>query len=197
MRHEGTTLTAAEWALWGPRKFGGYGLLDCSNGPIDRGELAEIIPRSLGDTPDPVERGLPRMIVGRIPRRPTQVGVTIQKLSADHDDARRPTAASCYFYFPYEQAGETLLSYEKLFDVFSECTLPSDGSQVRVDIQHMAIEAILERIDETAIMAAALLLTDNLVRVTQGEAVPLLQRLRFLDTVAASLPHSMRARLSV
>lgn len=125
-----------------------------------------------------------------------QLGVAIQELSADYDRGR-PAVTTRYFYFPYDHPAEALVSYEELFREFSQCALPSDGSLVHVNIRDMDLAAIVSCIDEAAMAAATLLLTNRSVRITQGESVPTLQRLRFLDTVAALLPYGMRARLSV
>ncbi|MCT9931459.1 hypothetical protein N5079_14660 [Planotetraspora sp. A-T 1434] len=58
------------------------------------------------------------------------------------------------------------------------------------------IEDIAARVGLEAISAAALLLTDEPVCVVGGEALPWLERLRFLDTVFSLLPYGMRTRLS-
>jgi hypothetical protein len=75
------------------------------------------------------------------------------------------------------------------------CPLSTD-KQLVVSVPTLDFDAVAARIDGTVMRTAALLMTGRHVCVVGGEAVPTIERLRFIDTVAALLPYGMRARLT-
>lgn len=123
--------------------------------------------------------------------------LAIQTWSDEEDRRHRRIARTHYFCVPYARITQPPhpVSYEDLYHVLGMCSLTTDR-QLVVPVPTLDSGAVAARIDGTAMTTAALLMTGQHVCVVDGEAVPTIERLRFLDTVAALLPYGMRARLT-
>ncbi|WP_248960069.1 hypothetical protein [Sphaerisporangium perillae] len=185
----------AEWAVWGkrPGTWDDYEILHCSEGQFSHDDFREIMikwaPGTLAD--------LPQVTISWVNGRGdvAHVGLAIQSWSGQLDGLGRPIAVTTYYCVPYAQIAGGPVSYEGLYRAFSECALPVDAP-LTLNIPVLEPRDIAGRVDETAMGAAALLLADEPVCVVGGEFLPLPDRLRYLDTVAALLPYGLRTRLT-
>ncbi|MFC3982608.1 hypothetical protein [Streptosporangium jomthongense] len=191
----GEVRLAAEWALWGKLSDtrDDYNILACSRGRLGHDDFVKIVTRYAPGTPT----DLPQVTVSWVGGIDTPyIGLAIQEWSDRRDRLGRPIADTRYFCVPYGQVADGPVSYEGLYDALVGRTLPVDGP-LNVSVPVLDPRVIADRVDRTAMNAAALLLTDEQVCVLRGEAVSMRERLRFLDTVAALLPYGLRARLTV
>ncbi|MEV8635346.1 hypothetical protein AB0395_27185 [Streptosporangium sp. NPDC051023] len=185
---------AAEWALWGKRPDArdDYKVLACSDGMLGGDDFGEIMTRYAPGTP----ADLPQVTVSWVGGDTrAHLGLAVQEWSDRRDGMGRPIAGTRYFCVPYGQAAAGPVSYEALYNAFKDHSLPVNGP-LSVEVPTLDLEAILARADGAAVSAAALLLTDRHVCVVRGESVSMLERLRFLDVVAALLPYGLRAKLA-
>jgi hypothetical protein len=185
----------AEWAVWGkrPGTWDDYGILRCSEGQFSHDDFREIMIKwAPGTLPD-----LPQVTISWVNGRGDvpHIGLAIQSWSGQQDGLGRPIADTSYFCVPYAQIAGGPVSYEGLYRAFSECVLPVDAP-LTVKIPVLDTRDIASRVDETAMETAALLLADEPVCVVGGEFLPMPERLRHLDTVAALLPYGLRTRLT-
>ncbi len=184
----------AEWAVWGkpPGTRDDYGIRDCSRGRLSRDDFGEIVtryaPGTLADLPQATISW-----VGGGDR--AHIGLAVQDWSGQQDGLGRDIAVTRYFCVPYAQVADGPVTYEALYHAFRDCTRPVDGL-FAAEVPVLDPEKIAGMVDETAMDAAALLLTDRQVCLVRGESVPMLDRLRFLDTVAALLPYGLRTKLT-
>ncbi|MFC4586682.1 hypothetical protein [Sphaerisporangium corydalis] len=190
----GRTRVTAEWAVWGKRSGtrDDYGILDCSKGPLSRDDFAEIMTRY---APGTLEH-LPQVTLSWVGGGDTAyIGMAIQDWSGRQDGLSRDIAETRYFGVPYAQAAASPVSYTALHHAFDVCALPVAGP-LSVEVDVLDPHAIAETVDKTVMGAASLLLTGKEVCVVRGESVPMPDRLRFLDAVAALLPYGLRTRLT-
>ncbi|MFF4418151.1 hypothetical protein ACFYY8_36965 [Streptosporangium sp. NPDC001559] len=191
----GEVRLTAEWALWGKLSDtrDDYNVLACSRGRLGHDDFVKIVTRYAPGTPT----DLPQVTVSWVGGIDTPyIGLAIQEWSDRRDRLGRPIADTRYFCVPYGQVADGPVSYEGLYDALVGRVLPVDGP-LGVNVPVLDPRVIADRVDRTAMNAAALLLTDEQVCVLRGEAVSMRERLRFLDTVAALLPYGLRARLTV
>ncbi|MGI5161683.1 hypothetical protein [Microbispora sp. CA-102843] len=185
-----------EWALEGkhPGSYDDYELLSWSEGRLTREVFDEV--RDLYATG--TASGLPQVTIARAStmesgRQSYYVVLAVQEWSPHHDGTNRKIAYTRWFYVPYEQLIDHRVSYEALYTALR--ALPeTPAPPLTADVPALDLSAVSPGPD--ALSAAALLLTGRQVCVVGAEGVPMAERLRFLDTVAALLPYGMRARLT-
>jgi len=186
-------LITAEWARWGKQSADSeYRILDHGRGQLSGGNFTEILTRySPGRLED-----LPQVTVSWVGSEEPRIGFAIHELSPDVDAMGRDIVVTRYFCLLYEQITQPPISYEALYRAFNDCSLPADGSLLTLEVPLLDPEILALRVDQTAISAASLLMTGRQVNIVGGKSVKMLQRLQFLDTVAALLPYGMRTRLT-
>ncbi|MFF5110265.1 hypothetical protein [Streptosporangium sp. NPDC000509] len=185
-----------EWAVGGkpPGSGDDYRILACSEGLLSRDDFEDI--RTVYTIGTPEE--LPQVVIAWVGSGDdAHLVLAIQSWSDEEDRRHRRIARTHYFCLPYAHIAQPAfpVSYEDLHQALGGVLLPTDR-QLVVSVPELDSGAVAARIDRTAIYAAALLMTGQHVCVVGGEAVPMIERLRFLDTVAALLPYGMRARLT-
>ncbi|MFC4586683.1 hypothetical protein [Sphaerisporangium corydalis] len=184
----------AEWALWGkrPGTRDGDGVLSCSQGWLGPVDFGEIMTRYAPGTP----AELPQVTVSWVGGGPdARLGLAVQEGSDGRDGLGRDIVLTRYFCAPFARLAAGPVSYGTLYESIAGCVLPVEGPLV-LDVPPLDPAALAAAADETAVGAAALLLDGKRVCVVGGENVPLRDRLRFLDAVAALLPYGFRARLT-
>ncbi|MGJ6964286.1 hypothetical protein ACSDR0_20470 [Streptosporangium sp. G11] len=185
-----------EWAVGGklPGSGDDYKILACSQGLLSRYDFEEI--RTVYTIGTPEE--LPQIMIAWVGSGDdAHLVLAIQNWSDEEDRRRRRIARTHYFCVPYARVTQPPLpvSYEDLHQALAVCPLPTDR-QLVVSVPTLDSDAVAARIDGTVMCTAALLMTGQHVCVVGGEAVSTVERLRFIDTVAALLPYGMRARLT-
>ncbi|GAA3422717.1 hypothetical protein [Streptosporangium vulgare] len=184
----------AEWALWGvpPGSKDTHDVLACSRGRIGRSGFSALVDRYAKVTP----RKLPQVTIARASAdEGAHIFLAVQEWSGALDGLFRRIAVTRCFCVPYAQAASGPFSYEGLYQALNGQVLPSGGDLLVIDPPALDAEATAEAVDQTAMGAAALLLTGRRICVVEGGGAPLLDRLRFLDTVAALLPYGFRTKL--
>ncbi|WP_067181847.1 hypothetical protein [Microtetraspora niveoalba] len=185
-----------EWALEGKRPGGhdDYELLSWSDARLGPEVFEEIRSRyATGISAD-----LPQVTIAVAATRENErvtrhVVLAIQEWSGHRDATNRKIAYTRWFYVPYDELAAHRVSYEALYHALAGLpATPSPPLAVRVPGFDPA--AVVPGPD--ALSAAALLLTGRPVCVVGADAAPMIERLRFLDTVAALLPYGMRSRLT-
>ncbi len=194
----------AQWALWSerPNSRADYMVLSCSDGQLRAPHFDQLITRFSPGSPDG-DDALPRMTVGRadIGGAP-HIGLAIQTDSGNRDGVGRKIAPTSYFCVPYAALAERRVSYVGLYQALCAIPLPDSGGgpPIRITPDPLDPEQIVDDIRQFGIdtlSAAALLLTkDRQICITQAEHTTCLDRLQFLDSVAALLPYGYRARLT-
>ncbi|MEU9830811.1 hypothetical protein AB0D67_04635 [Streptosporangium sp. NPDC048047] len=185
-----------EWALEGkrPGAHNDYELLSWSDERLGPEVFEEIRNRyATGLSAD-----LPQLTIAVAATRERErvsrhVVLAVQEWSGHRDATNRKIAYTRWFYVPYEELAAHRVSYEALYRALARLPVtPYAPLVVRVP------EADPAAFDPgpDARCAAALLLTGRPVCVVGAERVPMAERLRFLDTVAALLPYGMRSRLT-
>ncbi|GAA3422716.1 hypothetical protein [Streptosporangium vulgare] len=186
-----------EWAVGGklPGSGDDYKILACSQGLLSYDDFEEIRTVYTIGTPET----LPQVMIAWVGSGDdAHLVLAIQRWSDEEDRQHRRIARTNYFCVPYSHIARSPrpVSYEDLYHVLKECPLPMEG-QLVVSVPTLDSGALAARVDGSAMTTAALLMTGQQVCVVEGEAVPMIERLRFLDMVAALLPYGMRARLAV
>ncbi|MEV7010007.1 hypothetical protein [Streptosporangium sp. NPDC051022] len=183
----------AEWAVWGKKpEDRDYTVQSCSGGVLTPETVTAIMDRFSAGTPNT----LPEVTISWFGRDDlAHVGLAVQEWSDRQDRVGRRIAVTRYFCVPYARLAEHPVSYEALFHAFEGLTPPADGPLV-VDLPIIDPEELAARVTYEAMGTAALLFTRRPVCVEGAENLPLLERLRFLDTVAALLPYGLRGSLS-
>ncbi|WP_214107536.1 hypothetical protein [Acrocarpospora catenulata] len=190
-----------EWAVEGkvPGSSGGYGLLACSRGGLTRKSFTDIRNRYVTGTP----KELPQITIGWAGgREHTRLLLIIRRWSDQTDQFGRKIAATHYFSVPYGQLEEQRVSYEGLYHALDDADLvfdeaaPERGDPLKIDVPVLDPADLAGRVDDVAAGVAATLLSEAQVCLVGGESLTPLERLRFLDVVAALLPYGMRSRLS-
>ncbi|OUC99202.1 hypothetical protein [Streptosporangium minutum] len=185
-----------EWALEGkrPGAHDDYELLDWSDDRLGPEVFEKIRSRyATGLSAD-----LPQVTIAVAATREREqvshhIVLAAQEWSGHRDATNRKIAYTRWFYVPYQDLAVHQVSYEALYHALAGLpATPSPPLVVRVP-----------EFDPTALVpgsdaryAAALLLTGRPVCVVGADRVPMIERLRFLDTVAALLPYGMRTRLT-
>ncbi|WP_406312710.1 hypothetical protein OHA77_29735 [Streptosporangium sp. NBC_01639] len=185
-----------EWALEGkrPGAHHDYELLSWSDDRLGPEVFEEIRSRyAMGLSAD-----LPQVTIAVAATRERErvsrhIVLAVQKWSGHRDATNRKIVHTHWFYVPYQELAAHQVSYEALYHALANLPVtPSPPLTVRVP-----------ELDPTALgpgpdarCAAALLLTGRPVCVVGADRVPMIERLRFLDTVAALLPYGMRSRLT-
>ncbi|MEV4293962.1 hypothetical protein [Microbispora rosea] len=185
-----------EWALEGkrPGSYDEYGLLEWSDGRLGREVFDKLRHRytasTAGDLPQ-VTIGTAR--IGENGQISHYLVLAIRQWSGHRDFADRKIAYTRWFYVPYEQLVDRPVSYTALYTAFAALPLePQPPLTVAVppyDPQAMAP-------GPDTFSAAALLLNGRPVCVVGADTVPMIDRLRFADTVAALLPYGTRTRFT-
>ncbi|TQS27837.1 hypothetical protein [Microbispora sp. KK1-11] len=185
-----------EWALEGkrPGSYDEYGLLEWSDGRLDRGVFDKLRHRYTASTAG----DLPQVTIGTA--RISENGeishylvLAIREWSGHRDFANRKIAYTRWFYVPYEQLVDQPVSYTALYTAFAALPL-EPRPPLTVAVPPYDPEAMAPGPD--TLSAAALLLNGRPVCVIGADAVPMIDRLRFADTVAALLPYGTRTRFT-
>ncbi|WP_169981304.1 hypothetical protein [Microbispora sp. H10836] len=185
-----------EWALEGkrPGSYDEYGLLNWSDGRLDHEVFEKLRDRYTAGT----AVDLPQVTIGTAKISENgeishYVVLAIREWSGHHDFANRRIAYTRWFYVPYEQLVDRPVSYTALYTAFAALPL-EPRPPLTVDVPPYDPEAVSPGPD--ALSAAALLLNGRPVCVVGADAVPMIDRLRFVDTVAALLPYGTRTRFT-
>jgi hypothetical protein len=184
---------APEWALWSKRQgtLDDYGILDSSDGELNRADFREIISRfSPGTLPE-----LPQVTIGWVSAKGPFISMAIHERTADVDGFGRPIVRTRCFGLPYAQVGNAFISYESLYEQLMSVGLPVEGA-LRITVPELDPESIADNITDKVRDVAAVLLVDKPVSIIGGERTNLRERLRFLDAVVAALPYGLRTNLS-
>ncbi|WP_079313812.1 hypothetical protein [Microbispora sp. GKU 823] len=185
-----------EWALEGkrPGSYDEYGLLEWSDGRLDREVFDKLRHRYAASTAG----DLPQVTIGTA--RISENGeisyylvLAIREWSGHRDFANRKIAYTRWFYVPYEQLVDQPVSYTALYIAFAALPL-EPRPPLTVAVPPYDPEAMAPGPD--TLSAAALLLNGRPVCVIGADAVPMIDRLRFADTVAALLPYGTRTRFT-
>ncbi|KAB8177725.1 hypothetical protein [Microbispora catharanthi] len=185
-----------EWALEGkrPGSYDEYGLLEWSDGRLDRGVFDKLRHRYTASTAG----DLPQVTIGTA--RISENGqishylvLAIREWSGHRDFANRKIAYTRWFYVPYEQLVDQPVSYTALYTAFAALPL-EPRPPLTVAVPPYDPEAMAPGPD--TLSAAALLLNGRPVCVVGADTVPMIDRLRFADTVAALLPYGTRTRFT-
>ncbi|WP_433243282.1 hypothetical protein ACQPYK_39560 [Streptosporangium sp. CA-135522] len=185
-----------EWALEGkrPGAHDDYELLSWSDDRLGPEVFEEIRSRyATGLSAD-----LPQVTIAVAATRERErvshhIVLAAQEWSGHRDATNRKIVYTRWFYVPYQELAVHQVSYEALYHALTGLpATPSPPLVVRVPEFDPAALAP----GPDARCAAALLLTGRPVCVVGADRVPMIERLRFLDTVAALLPYGMRTRLT-
>lgn len=199
---------ALGWALWGKRAGdrNDYSILSCSAEPFRAPEYAKILTRFAPGTPPSRRSGpgsLPWVTVSwaGTPEH-AHLGLAIQDWSGEVDGVGRSIALTSYFCVTYRRL-PVAISYRALYEAVRDVVLPREGQYgglLEREVAGYDPEAIAadidERFGEEAVWGAAARLLTRPVTIVQAEQTQLLDRLRFLDAVAALLPYGYRTRFT-
>ncbi|MGW2308572.1 hypothetical protein [Actinomadura luteofluorescens] len=192
MPHDETRVTA-EWALWGlDRRSGLRGVLAGSGGRFSRGNFAEIVHRY--HTGAPAE--LPQVTIGWTRLRDVPYLTLAIETWRGTGAAPAGDSVTRVFCVPFAPLARARVSYEALYRAFAPLDPPADGAAATVVLP--AGEPGKPPGGPAMGTAATLLSGESRpVVIEDAGALPMPERLRFLDEVAWLLPYGMRARLSV
>ncbi|MET8333658.1 hypothetical protein [Streptosporangium canum] len=185
-----------EWALEGkrPGAHDDYELLDWSDDRLGPEVFEEIRSRhATGLSAD-----LPQVTIAVAATREREqvsrhIVLAVQEWSGHRDATNRKIVYTRWFYVPYQKLAVHQVSYEALYRALAGLPVTPSRPLV-VSVPESDPTALVPGPD--ARCAAALLLTGRPVCVVGADRVPMIERLRFLDTVAALLPYGMRTRLT-
>ncbi|NDU75240.1 hypothetical protein GWI34_21815, partial [Actinomadura sp. DSM 109109] len=183
-------LVTPEWAVWGkdPHERD-FRLQSCSGERLGRHDFSEIISRYSPGT----HTDLPQVAISwtRLGEE-IYLGLAIQEWANEGDRLGRDIAVTRYFGVPYFQL-ERPISYLDLYEALAgrDATTGEPVSVPALDPHRIAA-----RVGPDALGTAALLLTRSPVQLDGAEGVAMVERLGFLDAVAALLPYAMRTRFS-
>ncbi|WP_433419308.1 hypothetical protein ACQP1V_05185 [Microtetraspora malaysiensis] len=190
-----------EWALEGkrPGAHDDYELLSWSDDRLGPEVFEEIRSRyATGLSAD-----LPQVTIAVAATRERErvsrhIVLAIQDWSGHRDATNRKIVYTRWFYIPYHELAAHPVSYEALYHALAGLPVtPSPPLAVQVPEFDPTTGFGEEGVPgPDALSAAALLLTGRPVCVVGADSVPMIERLRFLDAVAALLPYGMRARLT-
>ncbi|TYB43963.1 hypothetical protein [Actinomadura chibensis] len=183
-----------EWARQSrePRGDSDERILTSSGGALTGAGLLKLLERCQAGTP----RELPQVIIGRAGSGDrTRIVMAFQERSNVPDWLGRLSIDTHIFCVPYDQVALGPVGYEDLYRALRGLR-PSEGGPRDVRLPVLRPADLAERVTERARFTAALLTTGTRVCLIGAEAVDLVERLRFLDTVAALLPFGMRTKFS-
>ncbi|GII88101.1 hypothetical protein Ssi03_60910 [Sphaerisporangium siamense] len=193
----GVVRLTAEWALFGKDSGAGgdYGIIAGSRGEFSRDEFHDILFRWSPGQVSPPEVTISCL---RVDDEGAYIGLAVHGWSNRRDHEGRPVALTSYYCVPYSMLQDTPVSYEALYAAVATCApVGEDPVVLTVPVlDEPQLAAIAARAGDTAKAAAALLLTEEQICVLGGENLHVLDRLRYLDTVAALLPYGVRTRLT-
>ncbi|GII65414.1 hypothetical protein Skr01_54990 [Sphaerisporangium krabiense] len=193
----GVVRLTADWAQFGKDSGAGgdYGIIASSRGEFSRDEFHDILFRWSPGQVTPPEVTISCL---RVDDEGAYIGLAVHDWSNRRDHEGRPVALTSYYCVPYTPLQDTPVSYEALYAAVAACA-PTGEDPVVLTVPVLdepQLAAIAARAGETAMAAAALLLAEEQICVLGGENLHVLDRLRYLDTVAALLPYGVRTRLT-
>jgi len=192
----------ANWALWGkhPGSQDDYSVLSCSTGPFSRTDFSTILSRFTPGTPSASVNSvgaLPWVTVSWISADDEfHLGIAVQAATDNVDGAGRPIIQTSCFLVPYGGLAAGPVSYTSLYQTVAQLRLPSDSALIplmlpRLDPQELA--RTIENVGELAVATTTGLLLRGPVSIVRAETSTLLERLCFIEAVAALLPYGYRA----
>lgn len=193
----------AGWAVWGKRPGTNedYSILSAGSQPLSRAEYASIVAHFTPGNP-PAGRGRPGSLpwvtfsVAGVDGRP-YLGISVQDLVSQVDGVGRPIAQTSYFCAPYTDLAQPAVSCLGLYQAVAEVPLPGqDGPPVRLTITPLdpvATAGMIRKLNVDTVVTTASLLLDGPVTIVGAEGSTFLERLWFIDAVAALLPFAYRA----
>jgi hypothetical protein len=186
-------LLSAEWALWGPDPVRQANwVLAHSRGLFDSKTFADLVERYGIGAPDE----LPQVTFAWCETDAgSYVVLIIQEETSAIGPMGHPVTSTRVFAVPYGSLAGHTLSYEALLSTFDKIHLPQGTMPVEAEVPTIT-RITTGEMGRTAMQAAALLLTGRPVCLLQASQLTLIERVRFLDTVASLLPYGMRSRLS-
>ncbi|GAA0256303.1 hypothetical protein GCM10009527_060380 [Actinomadura nitritigenes] len=196
----------AGWAVRGkpPGSYDEYRVTGCGGPDFSAGDYAHILRHFALGTPSPGRSGpaaLPWVTISEVRGGDdgTRIGVALEDWTGEADGAGRPIAETRYLCVPYEALRAVPVSYTGLYEALAGLTppFPADGVELGVAALDPEVPArALQRFGVQRVAAAASLLIDGPVTITAAPELGVLDRLAFLDTVAALLPYGWRTRFS-
>jgi hypothetical protein len=196
----------AGWAIRGkpPGSYDEYRVTGCGGPDFSAADYAHILRHFALGTPPPGRSGpaaLPWITISEVRGGDdgTRIGVALEDWTGEADGAGRPIAETRYLCVPYEALRAVPVSYAGLYEALSGLTPPfsPDGVELRVAPLDPAVPAeMLQRFGVERVAAASALLIDGPVTITGAPVLTALERLAFLDAVAALLPYGWRTRFS-
>ncbi|WP_062440995.1 hypothetical protein [Herbidospora daliensis] len=186
-----------EWALEGkpPGSYNDYEVLSHSDG-LSLGIFDEIRSRyATGATGDQ-----PQVTIAFAGTRQQDEGVSYyvvlalqNEWSGHRDGTNRKIYRTRWYYVPFDQLAGQRVSYEALYDAFKDL---GDNRPPTIAVRAHARLPEDDELYGDAASAAALLMTGRHVCVLGADGAPMIERLRFVDEVAALLPYGMRTRMT-
>ena len=188
----------AEWALFGIKPGGTYGLIKCSVGTFSQDDFnkafTHYFPGILGE--------LPKKIISWFPGTPNSnensfLGIAIRDRpgivtpATSHNDIQIK-----FFYVPFKELAAGTVTYEAMYEGFSKIRLPTAG-RAPVTAEFAINRPARKDFDTFTMRTAALLLTTYRVCILGAEQVDIHDKLRFIDMVASLMPHGMLASLAI
>ncbi|TDD89837.1 hypothetical protein [Actinomadura rubrisoli] len=195
----------AGWALFGkrPGSSDDYGVLNSSREPFTQAGFTRIIRRYGLGTPPAHRTGegaLPWVTISWVGEAPDRyLGMSIEDWTEHRDGSGRPVAFTKYICVPYQEVEAAPVSYTALYRELLRLDLPMDGAPgervtlVTPEYSPADLARDIDRFDRQKVMRTAALLLDGRVDVVHAGEATLLDRLTFLDAVAALLPYGYRA----
>ncbi|MBO2443084.1 hypothetical protein [Actinomadura nitritigenes] len=176
----------------------------CGGPDFSAGDYAHILRHFALGTPSPGRSGpaaLPWVTISEVRGGDdgTRIGVALEDWTGEADGAGRPIAETRYLCVPYEALRAVPVSYTGLYEALAGLTppFPAEGVELGVAALDPAVPArALQRFGVQRVAAAASLLIDGPVTITAAPDLSAVDRLAFLDTVAALLPYGWRTRFS-
>ncbi len=194
---------SASWALWGkyPGTNDDYSILASSSQPFGAADFARILAHFAPGTP-PTEGGLPSSLpwvtISRVgASNQFYLGIAIQEMTSQVDGAGRPITRTSYFCVPYAELTKAPVSYADLYRSVAALQLPHEnGDLIRISVPPLDARVLADDIvsvfGEAQVSMAAALLLSGVVSIVGSDGSAVLERLRFLDAVAAILPYGYR-----
>lgn len=195
----------AGWALSGkrPGSSDDYGVLNSSREPFTQAGFGRILRRYGLGTPPAHRTGegaLPWVTISWVGEAPDRyLGMSVEDWTQHRDGSGRPVAFTKYICVPYQEVEAAPVSYTALYRELLRLDLPMDGDPgerltlVTPDYAPADLARDIERFDRRKVMQTAAQLLDGRVDIVHAGEASLLDRLAFLDAVAALLPYGYRA----
>jgi len=208
----GELTVQAGWALWskpaGTRQD--YSVISCSTTPFSRADFAAIITRFAVGTPDTMATGadaLPWTTVSWVGvDSELHLGIAITDKTGQADGVGRPITQTAYYCVPYAQLASMVQRYKAPVSYTSLCAAAArhplsqrDGTPVSLEVEPVPADRMADavrRFGEPIVEATAALVLSGPVNILAAEGATPVERLEFIDAVAALLPYGYRARFS-